>query len=462
MTLQKEKTKVIESPQKKNTNIGIIIFGIIFVYLVATIVMYISAPHVTVYEVRQGSILKDNAYTGFAIREEDVIYTDTAGYANYYVENNSKIRVGTKIYTISDKKLKFQENVSDAKVVLNETEMNALLLKIQTYNDQFVEDNFSETYQLKNEFKNTLDKYINQNKSKQLEDLLSSRVSSNIIVKSSEQDGIIVYSIDGMEDLTIDQVTSKLLKKDTYKRTDFSNNRKVKSGDAIYKIVTDNTWSLLIEVSAETKELLTDKTNVKVNFKKDNQELRANLSFLEDAKTPIACLTFDHSMIRYINDRYLDIELILENETGLKIPKSAKAQKDFYVVPKDYLTKGADSNKYGVLLKTKDKNGETVPQFLPVTVYYEKDGNIYLDPNIFEPKATLVKLNSLETMTLKKKETLQGAYCINKGYAVFKPIQILCESDEYYIIKEGNDYGLSNYDHISLNSNSIRENNAVF
>ena len=150
MTLQKGKIKVIESPQKKNTNIGIIIFGIIFVYLVATIVMYISAPHVTVYEVRQGSILKDNAYTGFAIREEDVIYTDTAGYANYYVENNSKIRVGTKIYTISDKKLKFQENVSDAKVVLNETEMNALLLKIQTYNDQFVEDNFSETYQLKN------------------------------------------------------------------------------------------------------------------------------------------------------------------------------------------------------------------------------------------------------------------------------------------------------------------------
>ena len=31
-------------------------------------------------------------------------------------------------------------------------------------------------------------------------------------------------------------------------------------------------------------------------------------------------------MIRYVNDRYLDIELILEDETGLKIPKSAVSQ----------------------------------------------------------------------------------------------------------------------------------------
>ena len=34
------------------------------VVLIATIVLYILSPHITVYEVRQGSILKDNAYNG--------------------------------------------------------------------------------------------------------------------------------------------------------------------------------------------------------------------------------------------------------------------------------------------------------------------------------------------------------------------------------------------------------------
>lgn len=462
MTLQKENTKVIESPQKKNMNIGIIIFGIIFVYLVATIVLYITAPHVTVYEVRQGSILKDNAYTGLAIREENVIYSDTAGYANYYVENNSKIRVGTNVYTISDKKLKFQESTTDESVELNEKEINSLFFKIQSYNDQFVEDNFSDTYQLKNELKSSLDKYVNQSKSKQLEEMLSGREHASVIVKSALQDGIIVYSVDGMEELTVDQVTTTHLKKDKYKRTEFLNNRKVKNGDPIYKIVTNDTWCLLVEVSPDTKDVLADKKTVKVNFKKDNQELRANLSFLENSKTPVACLTFHHSMVRYINDRYLDIELILENETGLKIPKSAETTKDFYIVPKDYLTQGGNSNSDGVLLQSQNKEGDTITQFLPVTVYFEENETIYLDPNAFEKSSVLLKPNSSDTLKLTEKKVLKGVYCINKGYAVFKQIQILCESDEYYIIEEGNNFGLSNYDHIALNSKSINENDVVF
>ena len=47
------------------------------------------------------------------------------------------------------------------------------------------------------------------------------------------------------------------------------------------------------------------------------------------------------------------------------------------------------------------------------------------------------------------------------GYAVFKQVEILCESEEYYIIEEGNSYGLSNYDHIALDGASVRENDIV-
>ena len=43
-----------------------------------------------------------------------------------------------------------------------------------------------------------------------------------------------------------------------------------------------------------------------------------------------------------------------------------------------------------------------------------------------------------------------------------KQIQILCESDEYYIVATGSDYGLSNYDHIALNGEDVKENDVVF
>ena len=70
--------------------------------------------------------------------------------------------------------------------------------------------------------------------------------------------------------------------------------------------------------------------------------------------------------------------------------------------------------------------------------------------------------DSNDTFMLSETKTLKGVFCINKGYAVFKQIKILCESDDYYTIEEGNDFGLSNYDHIALHSEGIAENDVVF
>ena len=45
-------------------------------------------------------------------------------------------------------------------------------------------------------------------------------------------------------------------------------------------------------------------------------------------------------------------------------------------------------------------------------------------------------------------QSVQGVYNINRGYTVFRRIEILSSNDEYYTIKKGTDYGLSVYDHI--------------
>lgn len=462
MTSIKQESNIIQYRKRKHMNIGLVIFGIIFIYLIATIVMYIAAPHITVYEVRQGSILKDNAYTGLALREEMLIYSEDSGYVNYYAENNSKVRIGTSIYTLSEEKLVFDEPSDESEITLTDEVRGSITRKIQSYNNQFSEADFSSVYHLKNELQGTLDRLASHSKSDQLSTMLSSQNHTGIVVKSSVKDGIIVYSTDGMEDLTFDSVTAKQLRKADYKKTEFTNNRKIVSGDPVYKIVTDDRWYLLIEISEETKTQLTGEKTVKVNFKKDNQELRANISFLDDQKESVLCLTFHHSMVRYVDERYLDIELILEDESGLKIPKSAETTKDFYVIPTTYLTKGGDSSNDGVMRQQKDADGNTITEFVPTTIYLEQDEMVYLDPNEFKSGDVLIKPDSAETYPLKETRSLKGVFCINKGYAVFKQIKILCESDNYYIIEEGNSFGLSNYDHIALNSQNIKENDVVF
>ena len=50
---------------------------------------------------------------------------------------------------------------------------------------------------------------------------------------------------------------------------------------------------------------------------------------------------------------------------------------------------------------------------------------------------------------------------MNRGYAVFRQVQILCESDDYYIVQSGNDYGLSNYDHIALTGKDVHEGDVI-
>ena len=78
----KHSTNITVFRKKWNINIGIIIFGVVFIYLIVTVLMYLTSNHISSYEVREGTILKDNAYTGLAIRDEEVIPADQSGYVN--------------------------------------------------------------------------------------------------------------------------------------------------------------------------------------------------------------------------------------------------------------------------------------------------------------------------------------------------------------------------------------------
>jgi hypothetical protein len=55
-------------------------------------------------------------------------------------------------------------------------------------------------------------------------------------------------------------------------------------------------------------------------------------------------------------------------------------------------------------------------------------------------------------------DSLIGVYNVNKGYAVFKQINILYQNKEYAIIETKTAYGISLYDHIALDASEIKEN----
>ena len=211
-----------------------------------------------------------------------------------------------------------------------------------------------------------------------------------------------------------------------------------------------------------TAESLKDDDTIKIRFLKDAKEAYATYSIVERDGQQYLILSLKSAMVRYASERYVEIELLLSEETGLKIPNSAITEKEFYTVPIDFFLKGGDSSDEGILVERTDKDGKSTTEFVTPTIYYETDDTYYIDSEYVSSGDILQKPDSSETYRVgTDTASLQGVYNINKGYAVFKQIQILSESDEYYIIAEGNSYSLSNYDHIALNGDSVRDNQIV-
>ncbi len=174
-------------------------------------------------------------------------------------------------------------------------------------------------------------------------------------------------------------------------------------------------------------------------------------------------LTFSNSMVTFSTDRFLDVELIVEDETGLKIPVSSIVQKEFFLIPEDFVIPGGNNGGDSIIRQCFLEDGTISSELVEIEVYYydSESKEYYLDSSVLSSGENLYKLDSQETFTVSKRATLIGVYNINKGYADFKQITILDSNDEYAIVKPNTRYGLSVYDYIVLNAESVRDDQFI-
>lgn len=149
-------------------------------------------------------------------------------------------------------------------------------------------------------------------------------------------------------------------------------------------------------------------------------------------------LTLQNSLIRYAYERYIDINIMLDQQSGLKIPNSAITTKSFELVPNTYFTQGnGTSNQTGLLVEhRKDDGNYTEAEFLNVTVYYvdEEKELSYISQSDIKQGDLIVMPGSTQRYELTKTSKLKGVYNINKGYAVFRIIDEIYHNDNYTIV----------------------------
>lgn len=458
---RKKNKKIVKFHRGLHLNIGVIVFLIIFIYMLYNIFQYFTEKQVAVYEVSQGTIAQNNTFTGLALREEIVYNAEASGYINYYNKDATKVGVDTYVYSV-DETGDFYNQVLEAnqgQLFQQKDSYKELEKTASEYVLGYSDESFYQVYSFKYDMEAALLEALGASNLSNMSSYNGNSATFHSYL--APQAGVVVYNVDGLEGTTVDSFTEESFDQAKHVKENLQAREKVNAGEVAYKLITNETWELILPIDEDLAIDLAEESKIKVEFQKDGSTAWGSSKILNRDGDYYLELTFQNSMIRFASDRYLDVKLLVSDTSGLKIPNTALTEKSFFVVPKDYVTKGGDSDGNGVLRQSVSKDGKKSMEFIDVTVFQETEDAYYIDGSELSKGDIINKPDSGETMTLEVTASLQGVYNINKGYAVFRKVEILFQNEEYTIVEAGTSYGLSLYDHIALDASAIKENQII-
>ena len=86
----------------------------------------------------------------------------------------------------------------------------------------------------------------------------------------------------------------------------------------------------------------------------------------------------------------------------------------------------------------------------------------YVDQKSFKEGDVIISQKDQSRYVVSDVGVLEGVYCINQGYAVFRRIEILDQNEEYAIVSKNTAYGLARYDHIVRNADKVDEEEILY
>ena len=129
---------IIQVRKRRDVNIGIVIFLVILIYLLVHIYNYFTKSEISIYEVQPGKIYTTAQCDGMIIRTEELVFTESAGYVNYYFSEGSRVAKNSTIYSIDSNRDIYSlisgnaeeiklagEDLSDLKFLIQENLVNA-------------------------------------------------------------------------------------------------------------------------------------------------------------------------------------------------------------------------------------------------------------------------------------------------------------------------------------------------
>lgn len=453
--------KVIPMRKRFQPNLSFFFLLLVMIYIIVQVWGYVHKEHISIYEVNTTQISDDTPLYGMILRTEEVVKTKKDGYINYYNAEGNRVGTGDVVYTLDT-----NDEVSEILQKLQKTKtntkgINAMREVIAGFQNTFSLSAYSQIENFRYDINNVFFQETNGNLYGDLKkSLKQSGQDKDFTRYTAEKSGVISYSIDGYESIRKEDITRELL--DQYgqsTRQQIQTTERMKAGSPVYKLVTGNTWSLVISLSEEYYNTMKEMDSVRVAVLKDGTTFNASVELWDKGEDHYASLTTTRYMERYINDRFLQIELNLKTASGLKIPNSSLLEKEYYALPDDVITRGDEG--IGIIKQVTDSEGRVNKQFISLGNYFLIDQKYYVDNRIVNGGDIIMNHKTGEDYIISSPESLQGVYCVNHGYGEFRPVDIRYQNNEYTIVSDSTAGGLNAYDHIVVDSTVLSDDDFI-
>lgn len=454
MSKRTEKNKITKYRRRPFFNIGTLLFGTIFIYMIISLFMYLTEKHVTAYEVMKGTITGNYRYHALALRTETIVNATQSGSVRYFEREGTRASAGSAVCAVNEAGTDVTSAADDFKIDAE----NAGRIQdiISNFTINYSGSAFQNAYDLKANVDGRIAEAIEENSSDYV------NIQNQCFAPES---GFVLYSIDGLETVTEDQLTQDMFTQSGYDPTNLRSRKSVKAGDPLFKLVTKEDWAVYFPISQKLLTELADTQKIRFRFLRDNETFVAPFSVIQNGNDAFGKISLSSSLVRYVDDRFLEIELILNKKEGLKIPSSAIVERTFYQIPEEYVIKNEDTDQEIVLKAERfAEDGSSTVKYITANVYQYTDGYYLIDQNVLSEGDYVQREDSAKRMQIQKKDivTMHGVYNINKGYAVFREVTVIDENEEYCIVESNNTYSLAAYDYIVLDASEVTEDQIVY
>ena len=393
-------------------NVGTLLFGLILVYILITLIFYLTQEHVTGYEVVRGTISGNYRYRAIALKDEEIETANESGNITYYAREGAKANVGMMVCAVGGIGA---AQAGDTSVVtdLSDEDMKDAKDEMSIFAINFDRNVFSDVYDFKSDMQGViLQATIDENAG----DYVSGSYEAPL-------PGFVVYSTDGLEGLTADKLSEDKFDQSSYTRNNLRLRSTVSAGDPVYKLVTNDTWSVCFPVNDRLKTDLEGITKISIRFLKDNISFSAPLELVRGLDGTYGKITLKSSLVRYVT----------ENEN---------TQSEVFLIRETFA-----------------KDGSSSTSNVTATVYSRnrEKGYYLINPGLFNVGDYVVMPGTSRKYQISDDvfETIQGVYNINKGYTIFREVNIIDENEEFCIVDPSNVYGLSAHDRIVLDASQV-------